>query len=30
MAAAAGAFVCLLLVALMNRPPPSPFFRDPA
>ena len=25
MAAAAGAFVCLLLVALMRRPPPSPF-----
>ncbi len=25
LAAAAGAFVCLLLVALMRRPPPSPF-----
>jgi DHA2 family multidrug resistance protein len=25
MAAAAGAFVCLMLVALMRRPPPSPF-----
>jgi DHA2 family multidrug resistance protein len=25
MAAGAGAFVCLILVALMRRPPPSPF-----
>jgi DHA2 family multidrug resistance protein len=25
LSAAAGAFVCLLLVALMRRPPPSPF-----
>jgi DHA2 family multidrug resistance protein len=27
-AAAGGAFVCLLLVAFMRRPPPSPFWRD--
>ncbi|HEX3573850.1 MAG TPA: MFS transporter [Rhodopila sp.] len=27
-AAGAGAFVCMLLVALMHRPPPSPFWPD--
>ncbi len=27
-AAAGGAFLCLLLVALMHRPPPSPFWRN--
>jgi MFS transporter, DHA2 family, multidrug resistance protein len=26
LAAGAGAFICLLLVALMRKPPPSPFF----
>jgi MFS transporter, DHA2 family, multidrug resistance protein len=28
-AAAGGAFIGLLLVALMRRSPPSPFFRNP-